>query len=140
VCPTPATILVADDDDDLRFALSSLLSSEGYGVVELADGASTLEFLAEVADGKRACPDVLLLDFCMPGLSGIGLLQVLRRFGAMPPAILITAFRDPSVDTFAHNAGAVRVLRKPVEGRDVLTAIRSALVQASPPREKPQDG
>jgi len=137
--PMLATILVADDDDDLRPALCSLLAAEGYDVVELADGSSTLEFLAEAADCKRVRPDVLLLDFCMPGLSGIGLLRILRRFGTVPPAILITAFPDPSVEAFARDAGAVCVLRKPVEGPDVLAAVRTAL-DLSAGREQPHPG
>jgi CheY-like chemotaxis protein len=128
-----ATILVADDDEDLRRSLSSLLSGEGYAVLESKDGASTLEFLAEAADGRRARPDALLLDFCMPGLSGIGLLGILRRFGPIPPTIVITAFPDPSVETFAHNAGAVRVMRKPVDGQDVLAAVRSVLPGGASP-------
>ena len=135
--PMPATILVADDDEDLRRALCALLSGEGYSVVELADGASTLEFLADAADGRRTRPDALLLDFCMPGLSGIGLLRILRRFGSVPPAILITAFPDPSVEAFARSAGAVRVMHKPVESQEVLTAVRSVLQAGAWPEHVP---
>lgn len=131
----PAIILVADDDDDLRHALCSLLSCEGYEVIELANGASALELLAAAADGKCARPDLLLLDFCMPELSGIGLLRILRRFGAMPPAIVITAFPDPSVEILAHNAGAVRVLRKPFDEQVVLAAVRTLLQEAADARE-----
>ena len=122
-----ATILVADDDDDLRRSLCSLLSSEGYGVIDLANGAATLELLAEAADGRRPRPDLLLLDFCMPGLSGIGIQRILRRFDAAPPTILMTGFPDRSVETFARNAGVVTVLRKPLEGPDVLRAVQSVL-------------
>lgn len=126
----PATILVADDDEDLRRALCSVLSCEGYEVIELPNGAAALEVLAEAADGKRPRPDLLLLDFCMPELSGIGLLRVLRRFGAMPPAILMTAFPDPAVDVLAHNAGAMRVLRKPLDEQTILGAVRALLQEA----------
>ena len=123
------TALVADDDADARDAMCSLLVSEGYEVISLADGGAALEYLAEAADGKRASPDFLVLDFAMPGLSGIGLLRVLRRFGTVPPTILVTAFPDPSVDTFARAAGATRVLRKPVESEDVLAAVCAALIE-----------
>ncbi len=126
----PPTILVADDDDDVREAICTLLAGDGYRVIERADGAATLELLAEAADGKRAVPDALLLDFCMPEMSGIGVLRVLRKFGTRLPTILVTAFPDPSVDTFARNAGAVKVLHKPVEGTEVLNAVRSVLRDA----------
>lgn len=124
---SPATILVADDDEDLRRALCAVLSCQGYDVIELGDGAAALELLAAAADGKRPRPDLLLLDFCMPELSGIGLLRVLRRFGSLPPAILITAFPDPAVEILAHNAGAVRVLRKPFDEQVVLDAVQALL-------------
>jgi CheY-like chemotaxis protein len=128
-----ATILVADDDQDLRRTLCGLLGSEGYSVNEAADGAAALEILAEAADGKRPRPDLLLLDFNMPELSGIGLLRVLRRFVAVPPAILITAFPDPKVEDLARAAGAVRVLRKPFEEEAVLSAIRAVLEPRAQP-------
>jgi DNA-binding response OmpR family regulator len=125
--PPRPTVLVADDDEDLRSALSSFLSDEGYEVLESRDGRDALETLAAAADAGQGGPDVLLLDFCMPGLSGIGLLRVLRRFTRAPPTILITAFPDPSVETFARNAGAIRVLHKPAELQDVAAAVRAAL-------------
>jgi two-component system chemotaxis response regulator CheY len=121
------TILLADDDQDLRRALCALLGSEGYEVIEAANGAAALEILAEAADGKRARPDLLLLDFNMPELSGIGLLRVLRRFGELPPAIVITAFPDPKVEDLARAAGAVRVLRKPFDEDVVLSGVRELL-------------
>jgi two-component system response regulator MprA len=133
-----ATILVADDDDALRQILESVLTSEGYRVVALADGSAALEFLAEAADGKRARPDLLLLDFMMPELSGIGVLRVLRRFSSPPPAIIVTALADPSVETFAQKAGAARILHKPFGPDDLLSTVRSVLGAASAkvPRHK----
>lgn len=135
---SPKTILVADDDADVRSAISSLLSMEGYEAIEMADGATALELLADAADGKRPRPDALLLDFCMPGMSGIGLLRVLQRFGSVPPTILMTALRDPSVEVFALKAGAVRVMRKPVQANDLLSAIRLALHEGGEPLREGQ--
>ena len=122
----PATILVADDDEDLRHALCSLLSLEGYEVIELSDGGSALELLADAADGRCPRPDLLLLDFCMPELSGIGLLRILRRFGSHATCIVITAFPDPSVEILALQcwrgpglAQAVRRAGRPRGGSNV---------------------
>jgi CheY-like chemotaxis protein len=123
-------VLVADDDADMRHALSLLLSRGGYQVLETGDGAQALELLAAAADGDGPRPDVLILDFCMPELSGIGVLKVLRRFGRVPPTILITGFPGSSVEAFARSAGALTVLRKPVDGDDVLAAVHAALAKA----------
>lgn len=122
-----ATVLIADDDDDLRRTLAMVLERDGYEVIESPDGEHALELLAEAADGKRPAPDVLLLDFRMPGLSGIGMLRVLRRFSRLPPTIVVTAFPDPSVERLARNAGAVGVLRKPVRAPEVCAAVAAAL-------------
>jgi two-component system response regulator (stage 0 sporulation protein F) len=109
-----AKVLVADDDADTRGALVDLLGDEGYDVFEAADGAQTLEILAAAADGGAPLPDLVLLDFIMPGLSGLGILRVMRRFCRVPPTVIMTGFPDPSVETFARNLGAVGVLHKPI--------------------------
>ena len=125
-----ATVLIADDNEDHRQTLAAILAGEGYEVIEAANGVEALELLALAADGKRRRPDVLLLDFCMPGLSGIGLLRVLRRFARVPPSILVTAFPDKSVETFARNAGAMRVLRKPLNAQEICQSATEALSTA----------
>ena len=118
-----ATILLAEDDEDLRALLRRLLMDDGYVVIEAATGSAALEYLARAADQSAAFPDVLLLDFVLPGFSGLGVLRAIRRFAKVPATIVMTAFPDPSVATFARNLGALRVLRKPIieeELREVL--------------------
>src|SRR5262249_60635468 len=75
-----ATILVAEDDEDLRAALRRLLIDDGYVVVEAATGSAALEYLARAADEHAGLPDVVLLDFVLPGFSGLGVLRAMRRF------------------------------------------------------------
>jgi CheY-like chemotaxis protein len=111
----PAIVLVADDDEATRSALRELLLAEGYDVMDAADGAQAIEVLARAADGNGPRPDVVLLDFVMPGLSGVGILRVMRRFPSMPPTVIMTGFPDRSVETFARTFGAVRILRKPID-------------------------
>jgi CheY-like chemotaxis protein len=126
-----ATVLLADDDEGVRCVLKDLLTGEGYAVVEAADGAAALELLASAADGGMAFPDVVLLDFMMPGFSGLGILRVMRRLSRMPPTIIMTGFPDPSVDVLARNLGAVRVLRKPLaEARLKATVLECVLLPA----------
>lgn len=127
--PVPrSTVLIADDDEDTRCALAQLLSTEGYDVIEAADGTQALEILARAADGRGPLPDLVLLDFLMPGFSGLGILRVMRRFLQLPPTIIMTGFPDPSVDTLARNLGAVRVLRKPIREAELRAIVHDAIL------------
>jgi DNA-binding response OmpR family regulator len=131
-----ARILLADDDDDLRRTIAAWLASDGHDIVEITNGADALFLLAAAADGECESPDVLVLDFHMPELSGIGILRTLRRFGMVPPTIIVTGFPDPSVDAFAREAGAFCVLHKPIDGEALRAAVASALRAARAPRRR----
>jgi serine/threonine-protein kinase len=119
-------ILVADDDPLQRETVSDVLRDDGYEVVEAADGDEVLKLLG----GSAVVPDVLLLDFCMPGFSGLGVLRLLQRRGKVPPTLILTGFPDNSVDRMAVQLGAVRVLHKPVD-IDVLRSEVRAVLPAS---------
>jgi CheY-like chemotaxis protein len=125
--PVPATpraplVFVADDDADQRTAVRMALEQDGCDVVEACDGDEALAVLAAMADA----PDVILLDFCMPGFSGLGVLRLLRRLGRIPPTYIVTAFRDESVSTLAERFGAAGVLYKPVDLDELCAAVRTA--------------
>ena len=117
---------VADDDGAFRAVLRRELGALGYDVVEAADGEQALEALALAADGDAPIPDVIVLDVCMPGYSGLGILRALQRFGDPPPTFLVTGFDDRSVDVLGRNLGAIRVFHKPVDLDEVLGAIARA--------------
>ena len=119
-------ILLADDDDLFRSALRPVLEEEGYAVLETSNGVETIELLAAAADGDGPVPDVLVLDVCMPGYSGLGVLSALRRFTERPRTLLVTGFGDPSIQSFASRLGALRVFRKPVDLDDLLHEILAA--------------
>ncbi|HSO33511.1 MAG TPA: response regulator [Labilithrix sp.] len=127
----PATIFLVDDDDSFRRLLAKQLVAHGYAVVEAGDGAAALEWLAITADGEGTPPDVVVLDVSMPGYSGLGILKAMRGFAARPPTLIITGFRDSSVDVLARNLGAARVLHKPVDLDDVLDAVLDAILRRS---------
>jgi CheY-like chemotaxis protein len=120
---SPTTAFLADDDAGFREVARRLLTEDGYAVTEAADGGEALEMLSAMADAQLPLPEVLILEFVMPRLSGLGVLQALRRIGRLPPTLLLTRFLDPSVDTLAARFGVDRVLRKPIGGYALCAAV-----------------
>ena len=132
----PATVFLADDDDEFRASLKQSLVASGYEVREASDGAAALELLARAADGRHQSPDVVVLDVRMPGCSGLGVLNAMSRLPTMPPTLLCTGFRDNSVNVLAERLGVFRVLFKPIEVEQVLAAILEA-AKKGPSRRRP---
>ena len=115
------TILVIDDDDDLRYSLKRVLSARQYNVVEANSGEAGLQMAEEHG------PDVILLDNRMGGMSGIEALQHLR--GANPNAmiILMTAYGTTQTTIEAMKFGAFDYIMKPFDPKKILSLIDSAL-------------
>jgi len=91
------TVLVADDDEDFRAALAEALEEDGYEVVAVPGGAAALAALEDAAKGRARPPDLLVLDLLMPGVSGIEVLQRLRKSGRWMrlPVLVVTGVNDP---------------------------------------------
>jgi CheY-like chemotaxis protein len=122
----PLTVLVADDDEDMRSLVVATLVSDGYRVIEARDGAELLDHLSDALEDPNSRPDVVVTDVLMPKLSGLGVLDALRRAQWNVPVILMTVLGDGSVETLAHRLGAVCVLRKPLDVDDFRTAVLNA--------------
>jgi two-component system OmpR family response regulator len=122
----PATVLVADDDEDMRALVAETLRADGYAVREARDGEELLDALEGAFDDPLSCPDVVVTDVMMPRLSGLGVLDALRRAQLHFPVILMTVLVDHSVDIVARRLGAVGVLRKPFDVDDLRTAVVNA--------------
>jgi len=114
-------IVVIDDDDAVRDSVSTLLEAHGFSVQCFASGP---EFLQSNFQGKTAC---LLLDYHMPDMTGIDLLNELKRRGFSYPTILITGLSDAMIQKRAEAAGVLEVLRKPTPHQVILDAVRHAL-------------
>lgn len=127
------TIHLVDDDAGLRKALSRLLRAEGY---EVRAFASAAEFLGSCHAREIEC---LLLDVSMPDLDGLELQRRLVRSGATVPIVFLTGFGDIPMSVRAVKAGAVDFLIKPVGESELLSAVRSALVQSSADRNEREE-
>jgi FixJ family two-component response regulator len=114
-------LAVVDDDDDVRVALTRLVSSAGFAVETFASGAA---FLQSIEDHE---PDCVLLDLHMPGASGFEIQGALATGHATVPIIIITGHDSPESRTRAFGLGARGYLCKPVDDEALLAAIGTAI-------------
>lgn len=106
---TPPRVLLAEDNDDLRRLLVSLISALGYEVIEARDGEEAWRLMQECP------PDLIVTDINMPRKSGIDLIRLVRkdRLSAVP--IMVMSAYDSGHLKDAIKAGADIPLRKPDE-------------------------
>jgi two-component system response regulator RegX3 len=113
-------VLVVEDEDSYRDALTYMLGREGFDVVEAADGAAGL------VEYDRVGADIVLLDLMMPGLPGTEVCRQLRQRGSVP-VIMVTA-RDSEVDKVVGlELGADDYVTKPFSHRELVARIRAVL-------------
>ncbi|HVY45316.1 MAG TPA: response regulator [Minicystis sp.] len=112
------SILVVDDDGDLRSSISTVLAEAGYAIDEAPNGADALTRVA------AAAPDLILLDLMMPEGSGWEVLERLRRDASRVPVIVISAYAS-SLPT-----GARALLRKPIHRDDLLASVREHITSS----------
>ncbi len=102
------TILLVEDDDDIRDGLQTILEYEGYDIRTAAHGKDALEQLT-----GSALPDLVLLDLMMPVMSGAELLEMMRRdprLGTVP-VVIVSAWPRQATSTL----GAQGFLQKPID-------------------------
>lgn len=117
------TVLVVDDDESLRRAVTRLGQSVGYVVKTFASARDFLDA------GLRDRPACLVLDVRMAGMSGLELHAELRTRNMHMPVVFITGHGDIPMSVRAMKAGAFDFLTKPFRNQDLLTAIQAALAE-----------
>src|SRR6185312_13769512 len=115
------TIFVIDDEGAVREAMRELLQEEGWSVEVYSSGEA---FLEAYRPGREGC---LVVDARMPGMSGLELLERIKRTSGAPPAIMITGHADVRLAVRAMKAGAMAFLEKPVQYDELLVNIERAL-------------
>lgn len=105
-----ATILVVDDEEEIRDIEATLLSRRGYSVVTAGTGAEALNLLN--VDGSIA---VVLLDVQIPGGGGIEVLRAIGSFKNRPQVIIVTSMVDEQIARHSRKLGAFDYLLKPIE-------------------------
>lgn len=121
----PPTVLIVDDEPQIRRTLLTILTSQGYPVIEARTGDEALERLR----GER--PDLILLDVNMPGRSGVETCREIREVSDVP--IIILTVRSAERDkVLALDAGANDYVVKPFGANELLARIRATLRRSSP--------
>ena len=126
-----STVLIIDDDPDIRWTLSALLKSEGFQTLEAEDGARAL---AVVRDGRA---DLMLLDLLMPGVNGLEILRLVRGVDADFPVILLTGHGTPDMAVEAGSYAVNGLLTKPFKNDEVALSVRAALATYRRIRREP---
>jgi len=126
----PATVIVIDDDEDVRESLGRLLRSVSlqsrlYG--------SVADFLSV---GRPDGPTCLVLDVRLPGQGGLDFQRDLSAASIQTPIVFITGHGDIAMSVQAIKGGAIEFLTKPFRDQDLLDAIRSGLERDRTQREK----
>ncbi len=120
------TLLIVDDEPEIRAELAEFLESKGYRVELAADG---LEALDKVA---AAMPDLILTDLKMPRCDGFELIRRLRAAGANLPIVAVAGTYSHAELERAGDLGAQVVLRKPIGLRELAETLRGLLNPAEP--------
>ncbi|MFH1027669.1 MAG: sigma-54 dependent transcriptional regulator, partial [Pseudomonadota bacterium] len=115
------TILVVDDEKDIRTSLSGILEDEGYEVITAASGADGIEC------ARQELPDLILLDIWMPGMDGLETLEKLKSIFPQVTVIMISGHGTIETAVRATKLGAFDFIEKPLSLEKVLISVANAL-------------
>ncbi|NTX02699.1 response regulator [Myxococcus llanfairpwllgwyngyllgogerychwyrndrobwllllantysiliogogogochensis] len=114
------TLLVVDDDLDIRDALQDAFELEGYSVLLAADGLEALAQLRQ--EGSR--PHLILLDLMMPRMDGFAFREALRHDTALSDIPVVVASADLHLEAAAKQLDVAGCLRKPLDLHELLSTVK----------------
>jgi len=115
------TILVIDDDDQLRISFCKLLKEERYNVLSAASGEAGIERVEQ----NRL--DLVILDMRLPGMNGMETFKKIKQIDSKLPVIIVTAYGTTEIAIEATKLGAFDYVLKPFEVPEMLVLIRQAI-------------
>jgi nitrogen regulation protein NR(I) len=116
-----STILIIDDDDQLRKSFHKLLSEEGYSAEGAASGEAGLKII------QSQLPDLVIIDIRLPGINGLETFKAIHALEPKLPVIIMTAYGTTETAIEATKMGAFDYILKPFEIPDMLAVIKQAL-------------
>jgi DNA-binding response OmpR family regulator len=121
--PSPAKILVVDDESALTDLMDFHLCRAGYEVRTAANGWEAIDAV------KRCRPDLMLLDLMLPDLDGFGVCEILRRdpLTATIPIIIVSAWASADSRSLGLELGALDYLTKPFSPRELVERVNQLL-------------
>ena len=123
-------VLVVEDNLDVRSFVVMTLTSHGFRVIEAGSGWQALQI------AENTPPDILLLDWQLPDITGLDVLRALRAGGCMSPAILMTGYGSEDLAIVALRLGARDYLTKPFSAEELTGAVETALAETRLRRER----
>ncbi len=125
-------ILIVEDDADLANGLEINLKKEGYKVLKAAAGEEAIKI------ALHDCPDLILLDVMLPGISGLEVCRELRKKSIATPIIMLTAKGDELDRVLGLELGADDYVTKPFGLRELLARVHVCLRRQPPQAEIPR--
>jgi len=119
-----STILIIDDDDQLRRSFERLLAEEGYEILSAPSGEAGLNIIQE------RTPDLVILDMRLPGMNGFETFKAIHATESKLPVIIMTAYGTTETAIEATKMGAFDYILKPFDIPDMLSVIGQALEAA----------
>ncbi|AIQ33847.1 heme transporter CcmC [Paenibacillus sp. FSL R5-0345] len=116
-----ATILIADDDDNIRKLMSLFLRKEGFELKEARDGTKALSII------ENSRVDLVILDIMMPGLDGWDLCREIRRSDANIPLLMVTAKAESAHKVKGFQLGTDDYLTKPFDPLELVMRVKALL-------------
>ncbi|MGE7615788.1 response regulator transcription factor [Paenibacillus sp. FSL H8-0261] len=116
-----ATILIADDDDNIRKLMSLFLRKEGFDLKEARDGTKALSII------QNSRVDLVILDIMMPGLDGWDLCREIRRWDANIPLLMVTAKAESAHKVKGFQLGTDDYLTKPFDPLELVMRVKALL-------------
>ena len=112
------TILIVEDDQDLRESLAASLGDEGYTVIAAQDADEA------IAGVKAHKVDIVFMDICLPDMNGVEVYKAIKKIRPTATTVMMTGFFVQDLVNAAISAGAYDILYKPFSMDDILKMIR----------------